>query len=226
MKTRTINEFSDLQKIVEQYKNYVLFRGHSKRSYSLKPRIARVEPKARDFNKFEKRVLELFQQRSIPYLHREPKNDWEWLSLAQHHGLPTRLLDWTTNPLVAAYFAVEQEYNCESAIIVYKNDTRLRPENLNEKSPFEMNRIVKFYPPHLTQRIITQAGVFTLHPEPQKALENIASENAKLEMIIIPEKIKKDLKNTLYRFGIHRASLFPDLDGLTNHIEWLTTDSY
>ena len=54
------------------------------------------------------RMLHLFKQRSRPFLRELPANDFEWMFLAQHHGLPTRLLDWSTNALVALFFALER----------------------------------------------------------------------------------------------------------------------
>jgi type I restriction enzyme M protein len=50
-------------------------------------------------------MLEKFKREAIPYLTIKPNDDWDWLALAQHHGLPTRLLDWTQNPLVAVGIA-------------------------------------------------------------------------------------------------------------------------
>jgi hypothetical protein len=78
-----------------------------------------------------------------------------------------------------------------------------------------------FIPPHLTPRITAQAGVFTIHPNP-----TVPFDDPTIEKLIIVNKFRKPLKKILFGYGIHSASLFPDLDGLSKHIEWMRTDVY
>ena len=91
------------------------FRGQTKRAfegYDLKPSIGRyshlnsLPPAERD--RLENEVLETFSNHLLTYVNHLPRNDWEALAIAQHHGLPTRFMDWTTNPLVALYFACRE----------------------------------------------------------------------------------------------------------------------
>jgi hypothetical protein len=87
--------------------------------------------------------------------------------------------------------------------------------------PFKLKAVGKFIPNHITPRITAQAGLFTVHPDPREplALRDI-------DRWIIPNACREDLKRVLYKYGIHRATLFPDLDGLSRHIEWLKTGIY
>ncbi|RYE19788.1 MAG: FRG domain-containing protein [Sphingobacteriaceae bacterium] len=88
--------------------NFLWFRGISKESYKLVPTIYRHSEKKTidDLLELEEQIMSRFSQRSIPFRTRELAGDWEPLFYMQHFGIPTRLLDWTENPLVALFFAL------------------------------------------------------------------------------------------------------------------------
>ncbi len=214
-----INSFEDLNKAVEIYKNVkVIYRGVRKTEYKLIPRIGRYKKIADNIKEEEKIILKLFKRRALPYLEYKPENDWEWLATAQHYGLPTRLLDWTDNPLVAAYFAVEKEHEGDSIIYAYLLKSIVVPSKV---SPFKIIAVSPYVPNHINRRITAQASLFTAHPDPLKAFDSVS-----INRLIIKECFRRELKNILAIYGINHATLFPDLYGLSKHLEWLKTGIY
>jgi len=127
----TITKIEDIVKIGKSLP-HSWFRGQSK-EWELKPKVFRSD--------FLKIFLEMrsdiefiladeFKKRSPPLLDDLPKSNLEWLFLMQHHGLPTRLLDWTESPLIASYFAVSN-HNSKAGELWAMNPDALNKQGNN-----------------------------------------------------------------------------------------------
>jgi FRG domain len=193
-----------------------LFRGESKQGRPLMPKAGRegVHLKV-EFNPIrELAALRLFKRQARPYLTHQPQSDIEWLAIAQHHGMHTRLLDWTESLLVAAYFAVDLAgTNGDPVIYGVSEIPQSTPDE--ESRPFEATRVSLYRPPHISVRIPAQQSVFTLHPNPTEIFEPPA-----LRSWTIPSQSCMAIKRALDACGINQSSLFPGLDGLANYIGW------
>ena len=174
--------------------------------------------------------LELFSQfkrRAHSTVTSNPTNDWDWLAIAQHHGLPTRLLDWTTSPLVALFFATqpkirnyELEDCCDNGGAIYVLHFCNYINTLVDQNPFKYEKIGVFQPPHIATSITGQAGLFTIQSEPNKELaikkdSRFPDDIIKLEF---SKEAAKTIQAQLFKIGIRQDMLFPDLDGYAQGI--------
>ncbi|KZE66884.1 hypothetical protein AWM68_20040 [Fictibacillus phosphorivorans] len=219
MKEVRIKKFEELHKELSRYRktNVWLFRGHSNPSWDLLPKAGR-----NPYDKYDDSyAFKAWKRRAVEFLNVH-NDDWDLLSIAQHHGLATRLLDWTFNPLVAAFFAVQHYEKCDAVIYAYLNQYSYKTEKAN---PFEQEGVSKIKPNGAAQRIVRQSGIFTIHNPPTLRLENSLNEGQKLEKIIIDQSYRQELRFELSHYGINELSLFPDLDGLSKQVNWFMENS-
>ena len=195
-----------------------MFRGHSNDKWDLVPKAGR-EP----YNKHDDMdIFKSWKRQAVNFLN-VSYDDWDMLTIAQHHGLATRLLDWTFNPLVAAFFAVQNNEDTDAIVYAYFNPYSIKTE---EVEVFEHEGVGKVKPYSTAPRVVRQSGNFTIHNPPKLKITDSLKKGDKLEKIIIDLSYRNELRFELSHYGINELSLFPDLDGLSQHVNWFMENSY
>ncbi|HVU76292.1 MAG TPA: FRG domain-containing protein [Gaiellaceae bacterium] len=226
-----------------RHRSDFVFRGEASRDASLATSLQRL---GGDYADVENHLLRNFRKyaraRDVPV-----DTLWHWLALAKHHGLATRLLDWTYSPYVALHFATAfpRDYEHDGAIwmVDFVKTNRLLPDRLraaveeqgmnalsaellDEAAP-SLGRfdrlgedfVVFFEPPALDDRIVNQYALFSLMPSPKARLDEWLERHPDLcRRIVLPAALKWEVRDKLDQANITERVLFPGLDGLAT---WL-----
>jgi FRG domain len=226
-----------------RHRSDFVFRGEASRDTKLTTSLQRL---GGGYTDVEPHLLRNFRK----YAHRSavPEDSlWHWLALAKHHGLATRLLDWTYSPYVALHFATAypRDYEQDGAIwmVDFVKTNRLLPAELREaveqegmnalsadllldcaKTLGEFDRlgddfVVFFEPPALDDRIVNQYALFSLMPSAEARMDDWLERHPALSRrIVLPGELKWEVRDKLDQANITERVLFPGLDGLAT---WL-----
>lgn len=227
-----------------RFRSPYIYRGLSDATYELKTSLMRLDG---PFPELERHLLRNFRK----YAHRNTisgESVWNLLALAQHHGLPTRLLDWTYSPYVALHFATANllKFNTDGVIwclnyvrsnnflpkslyqIIREEGSNvftpqmLEPEcsSLKKLEAMSEHRFVLFLePPSMDERIVNQHALFSLMSNADLFMNRWLGEHPDLYYrIIIPARLKWEIRDKLDQANITERVLFPGLDGLSS---WL-----
>jgi hypothetical protein len=229
---------------LHRYRSNYAFRGVARSTWRLETSLMRL---GGDYRRLENPILRNFKK----YAHRDAGvagSIWNLLAVAQHHGLPTRLLDWTYSPFIALHFAThELKYMQEDAAIwcvdyvkaqgtlpqrllsvlkaEYTNTFTVemlgkQVQTLSELDGLaERDCVVFFEPPSLDDRVVNQYALFSLMSNPSSYLDGWLEEHPDLcKKIVVPGSLKWEIRDKLDQSNINERILFPGLDGLS---QWL-----
>jgi len=230
--------------IAGAFRSRFLFRGAGDVSFGLESSLARL---GKHGIRIELPLLRSFRKYAEPG-ELTATNEWAIIAIAQHYGMPTRLLDWTTNPNVALHFATSELHRYDADAVVWCIDvvaareilpSRLREalhlssslvfdptslatvvSSLPEFDALGDDFIVFFEPPPIDRRIIHQSSMFSITPLAGTSVEDLLNRHPELgRRVIVPSGLKWEIRDKLDLANVTERLLFPGLQGLGN---WLT----
>ena len=225
---------------LERFRSSYAFRGIPDSRVRLETSLMRL---GGDYAAVEGHIMRNFTK----YAHAEARSGesfWHWLALAAHHGLPTRLLDWTYSPFVALHFATADTSGPATDAAVWcvqylESNKMLSPElrqalsadgsqvfttellDLSARDLVSLSSLsddpflLFFEPPSLDQRIVNQFALFSMMSSPHELLDEwLDRRPEEHKKIIIPARLRWEIRDKLDQANINERVLFPGLDGL------------
>lgn len=234
LKEQRLRFWEDFIEIVleKNYKRFI-YRGHPQGHYRLETSVRRAFETLGIRESWrrgrEREAINSFKSRAHLYLSHLPSasNDLEWLSIMQHYGAPTRLLDWTYSPFVAAFFAFQQlsrgcaVYEIDLSSLNNANASRLKPDWREGILDGTQNFVAPFLPNYQNERLILQQGLFLVPGNILYGAEDIVDSYPDRDRFIVkyifempPSNIREAIKK-LKAMNIDFMRLFPGIEGLS-----------
>lgn len=248
---REIESWPEFVRIIQSWPGFRnwCFRGHGDARWSLKASLSRHIEVSKVCQEAwvlqETRIRRIFERKSHLFLDDPPTDDeLEWLALMQHHGAPTRLLDFTWSPYVAAFFALERATD-NAAVwainlpLLWDIHYRKRIDGISvlDADPRNPDTFAEYYAPNdrafvwqgdpfrMPQRVVAQSGTFLVSSHLGMTVEEILatypeSRQLLIKFILNTSKLRAEAMASLYSMNITQATLFPGLDGLARSMAY------
>ena len=220
----------------QEWNGKIWWRGQSSDAYLLVPGVYRINRGVRAEQNLSLRFRQYAQTR---YEKCPPQDDFcSWLFLAQHYGLPTRLLDWSESPLVSLFFAANANSDLNASLYalhpremnkIVNNDPTLVPVTSSPANElfqgafddrFKLEKTIAILSHELDSRMLAQQSAFTLHGNRTDLLK-LSELKHVIRTLNVPAASKGEIINELTSLGIRRRTLFPDLDNLASDLKEL-----